>query len=136
MARLAADTLESLRRALQERDYLRDLLGEIEQLHRVVFHGEETVDWGRVRRSAEQILIAEIVHRHHGNPDGVLRQLQDMERGGKPWRAALRDLAATTHSYYTTPLGLVMRKDLFGPEAVFISFMADEWIRGTAGLQP
>ncbi len=133
MSRVSAEQVEGLLATFEQRDFLRDLLHEIEHLHRVVFHGLDTVDWGRVRRSAQQILMAELISRHQSNPDGVLGTLQNMERSGKPWAAAIRDLAATIHSYYTTPLGLVMRNDLFGADAVFISCDADEWIRGGAG---
>ena len=46
---------------------------------------------------------------------------------------AIQELAAGIHSYYTTPLGIVLRKDLFGDDVVFITPDAHEWIRQREG---
>ena len=50
-----------------------------------------------------------------------------MQDAGQNWEAALRELAAAIHSYFTTPLGMVMRQDLFGSDAVFITPDAHTW---------
>jgi len=129
---------ESLLAALQTHEFLRRMVDTLEHYHRLVFHANENVDWNLVRRSAEQILIAEIVTRHKGNFDGIYFALRAMENGGKPWNVAVQDLAGTIHSYFTTPLGIVMRKDLFGDDAVFITPEAYDWIRrhvGASGAQ-
>ncbi len=127
MPRIAAEQIEGLTRAIHAQDCLRRILNELEALHRIVFHGDEQADWGLVRRSAEQILIAEIVSRHGGNPDGLFLALRALEDGGKSWDVAIRDLAAGIHSYYTTPLGVVLRQNLFGEQTVFIMPDAHEW---------
>jgi len=67
----------------------------------------------------------------------ILRELalRRMETDGKSWDVAIRDMAAGIHSYYTTPLGVVMRQDLFGPDAIFFTPDAYDWtIR--IGAQP
>lgn len=128
MAKIGRDERERLAHAIHAHDYLRDVLAAIEHLHHVVFHNDDTADWSRVRPSAEQILTAEILTRHHGDFARVFHRLRAMEADGKPWRAAVRDLAATIHSYFTTPLGLLIRKDLFGDEAVYLSARAAEFL--------
>lgn len=121
MSRLTREQLEALSAAIRTQDCLERVVGEIEHLHRVVFHANQRANWDVVRRSAEQILVAEIVCRHRGQPDGVYFALRAMEDGGRTWDAAIRELAASIHSYYTTPLGIVMRQDLFGPDVVFFT---------------
>ena len=127
MSQLACEEIDRLTAALQAHDYLARIVREIEQSHRVVFHDNKRVDWALVRRSAEQILIAELVCRYQGRVDGVYFALRAMEDGGQNWDAALRELAAAIHSYFTTPLGMVMRQDLFGPDTVFITPDAYTW---------
>ncbi len=133
MARISREQLDGLREAIRTHDFLHRVLREIECLHRVVFHANERADWGLVRASAEQVLTAEIVSRHRGEIDGVYWALRSLERQGKSWSRAIQELANTLHSYYTTPLGVVMRADLFGEEAVFITPDAADWIRQQRG---
>jgi hypothetical protein len=127
LSRLAPDEIERLTRALRAHEHLQRILGEIEELQRIVFYANARADWSLARRSAEQILIAEIVYRHKGDPEGVRRALRVAEHSGQTWDAALRELAAAVHSYYTTPLGMVMRQGLFGRDTVFITPDAHEW---------
>lgn len=135
MARIDRQMQDALVAAIHSHDFLRRLLEAMEHHHRLVFHANETVDWSLVRRSAEQILIAEIVTRHQGNFDGIYLALRSLEGGGKPWSVAIHELAGTMHSYFTTPLGIVMRGDLFGEDAVFISPEAYDWIRQRKGAR-
>ena len=124
---IASKEIAELTTALSADPDLRQLRDEIERLHHVVFHTEPDIDWSRVRGSADQILIAEIVSRHHGHPTGLRDALRAMEAAGTPHAAAVSDLATQIHSYYTTPLGVVMRQNLFGQRAVFILPDAYEW---------
>ncbi len=135
MAQLSTDEIEQLTRAIHAHDYLARLVSEIEELHRVVFHANPHADWSLVRRSAEQIVIAEIIYRHRGQPEEIHQVLRAMEGSGQTWEAAIGELAAGIHSYYTTPLGLVMRQDLFGPAAVFITPDAYEWTAQLKGRE-
>lgn len=135
LAQIPREQLAGLTAAIQSHDYLDRVVREIEELHRVVFHANERVDWSLVRRSAEQILITEIVGRHRGQIEGVFFALRAMENGGKSWEAAIRELAASMHSYYTTPLGIVMRQDLFGTDVVFITPDAYVWTDRLRGRQ-
>ena len=129
---ISREQRDALSAAIQTHDFLHRLVRAIDQLQRVVFHAADGVDFRQAPRVAEQILIAEIVKRHRGEIDGVYRALREREKAGKPWQAAIQDLAAYLHSYYTTPLGIVMRRDLFGDEAAFLSPEAIEWVRDTA----
>lgn len=135
MARIPHEQIGSLTAAIHAQDYLRRVAHEIEQLLRVVFHDNERADWDLARRSAEQILITEIVSRYRGQADGIYYALRAMEDGGKPWDVAVRDLAAAIHSYYTTPLGMVMRQDLFGEDTIFITPDAYTWIERLRGTE-
>ena len=133
MPRIARQQLELLTAAIRHNDYLARIVDEIEHLHRVVFYANARANWGLVHASAEQILMAEIASRHGGQYGNIHHALRRMERAGQPWDAALRELAAQIHSYYTTPLGIVIRQDLFGDEVVFFTPDAYEWtdqIRG------
>jgi hypothetical protein len=127
LSRLAPDEIERLTQALGAHDYLGRILDEIEALQRIVFHANRRADWSLARRSAEHILIAEIVYRYQGHPEQVYFALRALEDGGRTWEAAVRELAAAVHSYFTTPLGLVMRQDLFGEEVVFLTPDAYDW---------
>lgn len=127
MAQLAGQQLEALLAAVRTQDHLRRLAEEIEQLHHIVFHDKERVDWHRARQSAEQIVVAEMALRHQGHPDGLYFALRTIEDRGRTWAAAVHELAAALHSYYTTPLGVVMRQGLFAADAAFILPDADEW---------
>ena len=133
MSRIAPDELERLVQAVQTQAHLQQVAGEIETLQRVVFYANPRADWRLQRRSAEQILIAEIVYRYQYHPERILAALRASERGGQTWEVAVRELAAAIHSYYTTPLGIVMRQDLFGPQAVFLTPDAYEWADQTRG---
>jgi hypothetical protein len=125
---MSPEQIESLTAAVRSVDYLRRIVDEIERLHRIVFHDEECVDRNLMRGSAEQILVAEIAARHGGRPEGVLHTLHELERTGLRWPAAIAQLAVGIHSYFTTPLGIVMRQDIFGERAVFFAADAYDWI--------
>lgn len=129
MPTVAREQLEALIAAIHSHDFLRRIVEALEQYHRLVFHALENADWSLVRRSAEQILAAEIITRHKGEIDGIYFALREMENAGKPWSVAINELAGRMHSYFTTPLGIVMRKDLFGDQVVFITPDAYDWIR-------
>lgn len=133
MAQIAREELERLEAALDSQDCLRRVVDEIAKLQRVVFHGNERADWELVRTSARQILMAEIVTRHYGNPEGVFLNLRALEDAGRSWDAAITELATAIHSYFTTPLGVVLRQDLFGDAAVFLTPDAVEWSRRLRG---
>lgn len=132
MASISREQYDGLVAAIYSHDFLRQVVEAIEHHHRLVFHANEAVDWRRARESSEQILIAEIVSRHRGNIDGIYFALRASESAGRPWGAAIHELAGRIHSYFTTPLGVIMRRDLFGDRAVFIVPDADELIRGGA----
>ncbi|MEE8385322.1 MAG: hypothetical protein V3S01_05360 [Dehalococcoidia bacterium] len=120
MPRITDEQRRQLGRAILAHDFLHRILRHIEYLHRVVFHADE-LDRQFVRRSAEEILIADIVARHQGDIDGIYLTLRKAEGDGRPWNAAITDYAAYAHNYYTTPLGVVMRKDLFGEAGHFVT---------------
>jgi hypothetical protein len=129
VSRIAADKFHELRHAIQTQDYLRSVCEEIVRLERVVFHAMESADWSQAERVGEQILVADLMLRHRGDPQNLRNALLAMERAGKPWMAAVRDLAGYTHAYFTTPLGIVIRGDMFEDEAVFLSPEATQWVR-------
>jgi hypothetical protein len=133
VARIAREEQDRLLSTIRATDYLQRIAAEIERLHRVVFHDHAQANWDLVRRSAEQILIAELVNRYQGDPARLHAALCRLEQTGRSWDAAIANLAAAIHSYYTTPLGLLMRQDLFGDDAVFFIADAHEW---TAHLRP
>ncbi len=133
MAHLARKQRSFLIKAIASEEFLQRVLGEIARLHEVVFHADKKADWDLVVSSAEQILVSEIVLRHDGQPLGVFYALRAIEDGGQSWDAAIGKLAAAIHSYFTTPLGIVMRQNLFGKDAVFISPDAHTWTAQTKG---
>ncbi|HWL93610.1 MAG TPA: hypothetical protein VNT79_08735, partial [Phycisphaerae bacterium] len=110
MYTVTAEQFDKLRRAIHEHDYLHRILRRIEQLHRVVFHDREA-EWKDLRSLAEEILIADMVTRHKGGIDGVFYKLREIENGGRDWKSAIDEYAAYIHNYYTTPLGVLLRKD-------------------------
>ncbi len=120
MARLSEDEIARLRHAVQTYDVLRRVVRQIETLHRLVFHRYE-LDATKFRAAAEEILMADVEMRHRGNFDGVYFALRAAEDAGKKWDQAVADYAASSHAYYTTPLGLLIRRDLFGDAASFVS---------------
>ncbi len=132
MGTLSSEQLDGLRSDLHSHDFLRRLTREIDYLQRVVFHAADKVEWKHARDVAEQILIAEIFSRHRGEIDGIYGALRESERSGLSWTAAIQNLAAYLHSYYTTPLGIVLRRELFGDAAVFLSPEAIKWVQQTA----
>lgn len=132
MATLTQAEIEHFISIIDANEYLSRLLGEIERLQLAVFHANPSADWNNVRKSSEQILITEIVQRHNRRHEAIFFSLRNAEDGGKPWDAAIRDLAAHLHAYYTTPLGLLMRRDLFGDNTVFVSPDAIRWMRQQA----
>ncbi len=107
-------------KAIAEHAFLHRVLRQIEHLHRVVFHAE-SLDWHYVRAAAEEILIADIITRHQGGIDGVYYALRQIEDKGQDWMGAVNEYASYIHNYYTTPLGVVMRRDLFGNAAHFVT---------------
>ncbi len=129
MGAMSKQQLDSLISAIDAHEFLSRLRDTIEQCHRLVFHANEHADWTLVRKSAEQILVTELVLRHKGNIDGIYFDLRKLEAAGMPWSAAINELANRIHSYFTTPLGIVLRKDLLGQRAVFFTSDAYEWIR-------
>ncbi len=124
---LPRDQIEYLTTAIERQDHLRRVRDAIEAMHRVVFHEHARVSWELTQRSANQILMAELVSRHSGHPDGVFFALRNLEDNGRTWDQAIQETAAGIHSYFTTPLGIIMRQDLFGQDAVFITPEAEEW---------
>ena len=128
MAQAAPELVERLTAAIQSHDFLRDIVSQIEQSQNVVFHASPRAEWSNARRSAEQILITEIITRYKADVGRVQQTLRDLETNGMPWRDAIRDFAARVQSYYTTPLGIVMRRNLFGDDAIFLSPEALEWV--------
>lgn len=120
MARISKEERERLIRAIREHDFLHRILRRIEQLQRVVFHADH-LEVSFVRASAEEILMADLISRHHGQIDGVYYALRKSEDSGKSWQMAIAEYASYIHNYYTTPLGVVMRKDYFGEESHFVT---------------
>ncbi len=120
MPNLEPQEYQRLSRAIHEHDFLHRVLRRIEQLHRIVFHAEH-IDWKFLRSSAEQILIADIVTRHQGGIDGVYFALRALEDSGRDWQSAIEEYASYIHNYYTTPLGVVIRRDIFGKASHFIT---------------
>jgi hypothetical protein len=129
VSQLALEQLHALLEPVRSQDHLRRIVDEIERLHRIVFHSNEHAEWERVRASAEQIVVADIVMRRQGQADAVFYALRALENGGKSWDAAIAEMAAGMHSYFTTPLGIVMRLDLFGDQAIFVTPDAYDWVR-------
>ena len=121
MAKLTEAQRHEYGRLIQSHDFLRDLVAEIEAAQRLVFHSNENADWERARASAQQVLIAELVTRYRGAVERVYAALEDLQRRGREWPVAIRELAARIQSYYTTPLGMMIRAELFGEDAVFLS---------------
>lgn len=121
MARISTEQHETLRQAIQAHDFLHAMAREIEQQQRLVFHALSDADWSLARGSAEQILMSEIMLRYHGKVDGIFSALEDLQRRGREWSTAIRELASRIQSYYTTPLGIRLRADLFGDQTVFIA---------------
>ena len=127
MARLSDEQRDRLRHAVQAHEYLRRIVRELEKLQRLVFHLLVAAP-DKLRPSAEEILIADIVMRHRGNFDGVYFALRAAEDAGRTWDQAIIEYAAAAHAYYTTPLGLLIRRDLFGEGATFISPLASQFV--------
>lgn len=125
MPRIQAGDIERLSQAIHSHDFLHRILRRIEQLHRIVFHAE-TLDRKFVRASAEEILIADIVTRHQGGIDGVYFALRSIEDSGRDWQSAIEEYSSYIHNYYTTPLGVVIRRDLFGKNSHFVTPNAGE----------
>lgn len=120
MSRISQEQRARLRAAILDHEFLRRILRQIEYLQRVVF-GAVDLDMQHARAAAEEILIADIVTRYQGNIDGVYFALRRIEDGGKPWSQAVLEYATYTHNYYTMPLGVVLRRDLFGEDGHFIT---------------
>lgn len=120
MPLIPEERLERLRRTVHDKDFLHRIVRRVEHLHRVVFHANE-LEWKFLRASAEEILIADIMIRHNGDVDGVYFALRKTEEAGKDWDQAISEYAAYIHGYYTTPLGTVLCRDLFGDNGHFVS---------------
>ncbi len=123
MSQISIEEQEKLRGSIHEHAFLHRILRCIEHLHRVVFHAEE-LEWSYVRSAAEEILMADILTRHQGGIDGVYHALRQIEDSGKDWAKAIDQYASYIHNYYTTPLGVVMRRDLFGESSHFVTPLA------------
>ncbi len=134
MSQLADEVSDRLRQAVRTHEHLRRIVRELEKLHRLVFHGL-AADGARLRASAEEILIADIVMRHRGNVDGVYFGLRTAEETGRTWDQAVAEYAASIHAYYTTPLGMLIRRDLFGESAQFITPDAQRFL-GAVSTRP
>lgn len=111
MYQITPEKYEQIRKAIYDHDYLHRILRRIEQLHRIVFHDDES-NWKQLRTMAEDILIADMVTRHHGGIDGVFFKLREIENSGRDWKSAIDEYAAYIHNYYTTPLGRILRNDV------------------------
>lgn len=136
MPRLTDAQRERLRQAVQTHDFLRRIVRRIEALQRLVFH-DESLDPRQVRASAEDVLIADIAMRHRENIDGVYYAIRAAEDGGRNWDQAIDDYAGGIHAYYTTPLGILIRRDLFGDAAHFGSRqLADQLARAVSTQAP
>jgi hypothetical protein len=122
MSRISESERSRLHTAILDHDFLHRILRQIERLHRVVFH-EQTrhLDRQFIRASAEEILVADLVNRHGGNFDSVYFALRKAEDSGRSWEQAINEYAAYSHNYYTTPLGVIMRRDLFGDNCHFVT---------------
>lgn len=125
---ISKDKREQLRQAIHSHDFLHRIMRQVEHLHRVVFHQRvKELDLQFIRASAEEILIADILTRHEGNIDGVYFALRKVEDSGRSWQHAISDYAAYIHNYYTTPLGVLLRRDLFGEDAHFVTPAAGKY---------
>ena len=120
MPLIPVEKLERLRHAIRDKDFLHRIVRRIEHLHRVMFHAQE-LEWKFLRASAEEILISDITIRHNEDVDGVYFALRKAEEAGKEWDQAISEYATYIHGYYTTPLGTVLSRDLFGDEGHFVS---------------
>lgn len=116
-----------LRAAIREHDFLHRIRRTIEQLLKVVFRAD-AADSLDVRAAAEEILMTDILTRHHGNIDGVYFSLRKAEEAGHNWEQAIADYAAYAHNYFTTPLGVVLRRDIFGDDCHFITPAAGRYL--------
>lgn len=123
MALISREKVASLRQAIADHDFLHRILRKIEHLLRVVFHAHK-IEWQYVRAAAEEILIADIMTRYGGQIDGVYYALRKREESGHSWEQAITDYATYCHNYFTTPLGVVIRLDLYGDDAHFITTAA------------
>lgn len=120
MDQLSDEQTAHLRSAIHTHAFLHRLVRKIEHLLRVVFHAED-LDWRHIRSAAEEIMIADILTRHHGNIDGVYFALRKSEAAGHTWEQAIADYAAYAHNYFTTPLGVVLRRNFFGENSHFVT---------------
>ncbi len=135
MPRLTESERQRLLKAVHDHDHLHRLVRQIERLHRVVFHARtKDLDGMFIRASAEEILIADIVNRHEGNIDGVYYALRKIEDSGRSWEHAVSDYASYVHNYYTTPLGVIMRRDLFGEDSHFVTPAAGHHAKVKSGV--
>lgn len=122
MSRITEIERKRMQTAILEHDFLHRILRQVERLHRVVFHTQTRhLDRQFIRASAEEILIADLVNRHGGNFDSVYFALRKAEDSGRSWDQAISEYAAYAHNYYTTPLGVIMRRDLFGDDCHFVT---------------
>jgi hypothetical protein len=120
MSRITEEQRARLRAAIRDHEFLHRILRHVENLQRVVFHAAD-LDWPYVRAAAEEILMADIITRYQGNMDGVYFALRKVEESGKTWQHAIAEYATYIHNYYTMPLGVVLRKDLFGEDSHFVT---------------
>jgi hypothetical protein len=125
---VSSEKREQLRQAIHSHDFLHRIMRQVEHLHRVVFHQRaKDLDLQFIRASAEEILIADILTRQEGNIDAVYFALRKIEDSGRTWQHAISDYAAYVHNYYTTPLGVLLRRDLFGEDCHFVTPAAGKY---------
>ena len=135
MSLIPRDQLERLQHAIRDKDFLHRIVRKVEQLHRVVFNAAD-LDRNFVRASAEEILIADIMTRHNGEVDGVYFALRKTEERGKSWDQSISEFASYIHSYYTTPLGVILCRDLFGEDCHFVTPAAGRYAARSAPIAP
>jgi hypothetical protein len=135
MPRVSDAQRQKLQEAVLTHDFLHRILRQIEHLHHVVFHERvQSLEWQFIRESAMEILIADLLTRHNGEIDGIYFHLRKLEDGGRSWAHAINEYAAYIHNYYTTPLGVIIRRDLFGEACHFVTPSAGPWA-GVAAQQ-
>lgn len=133
---IAPEQLQQVTDAIRGSETAQGLLRDIEQLHRVVFHNLSHANWALARRSAEQILIADMLMRHGGRVEQLEAEAAERAAAANSPLEARQAIAARVHAYFTTPLGITIRRDLFGEDAIFFAPQATDWIRGAPADAP
>ncbi|MBN2447841.1 MAG: hypothetical protein JXO22_14005 [Phycisphaerae bacterium] len=129
---ITQEQYDELSHAIDDVPMLREVRDEIVQAQKVVFHDLKGADWTRSEAVARQIMIADLSTRHHGDVHRMEEELRQCEQRCGSHATALQQTASYIHSYFTTPLGIMMRCELFGDGAVFLSPEALKWIEDRA----